>query len=96
MKKNLPAGKTFRKSLEEDIVADAFPISDNKNVKAQEATYYMFESSGTGIGYTNLTGRFPYRYSRSNKYILIAYHYNVNAIIVEPVKNRQAATLTAA
>ena len=82
--------------LEEDIIADAFPISDDNNIKMQEATYHLFESSGIGIGYTNLTGRFPYRSSRGNKCILVAYHYDANIIFPEPVNNRQVATLTSA
>ena len=67
MKKNLPAGKTFCEALEENITVDAFPILDDKNVKTQEVTYYLFESSGTGVGYSDLTGQFPYCSSCSNK-----------------------------
>ena len=49
MKKNHPAGKIFFKVLEEYIIAEEFPISNCKNLKTQEATYHLFESSGTGI-----------------------------------------------
>ena len=44
----------------------------------------------------DLTGRFPIQSSRGNEYILIAYHYDSNAIVGLPVKNRQTATLSAA
>ena len=44
----------------------------------------------------DLTGRFPYCSSRGNEYILIAYHYDSNAILGLPIRNRQAATITAA
>jgi len=46
--------------------------------------------------FMDLTGRFPIRSSRGNEYILIAYHYDSNAILGEPIKNRQAATITSA
>ena len=75
---------------------DTFPILDNLFVKTQEVTYNIFESTGTGIGYIDLIKRFPYRSSRGNQYILVAYYYNANTVLVELVKNRQAATLTAA
>jgi len=50
----------------------------------------------TGKAFSDLTGRFPHRSSWGNEYILVVYHYDSNAILVEPVKNRQAATLTEA
>ena len=40
------------------------------------------------------TGRFPYKSSRGNEYILIGYHFDSNAIYGVPLKNRQAATIT--
>ena len=41
----------------------------------------------------NLTGRFPYQSSRGNNYMMVAYHYDGNAIRIEPLKNRQAGTI---
>ena len=41
----------------------------------------------------DLTGHFPHCSSRGNNYILVAYHYDSNAILGEPLKNRQAATI---
>jgi hypothetical protein len=37
---------------------------------------------------TDLTGRFPVRSSRGNQYLLVAYEYDSNGILIEPVKNR--------
>ena len=55
----------------------------------------IFEIGETGIVYTYQTGRFPYRSSQGNTYIMVAYHYEANVILVEPIKNRQAAILAA-
>lgn len=43
--------------------------------------------------YLDLTGRFPYISSRGNQYLLVVYDYDSNAILVEPLKNRQAAVI---
>jgi hypothetical protein len=43
-----------------------------------------------GTGYTDLTGRFPHISARGNKYLLIVYDFDSNAILSEPLKSRQA------
>ena len=55
------------------------------------ATIVPFESRM--MGYLDLTGRFPYPSSNGNQYIMVAYDYDSNAIIAQPIKNRQAATM---
>ena len=47
IKLNLPPGKSFRTALEEDIFDDAFPKSDDKNVKTNEVLFKLFETSET-------------------------------------------------
>ena len=41
----------------------------------------------------DVTGRFPYKSSQGNEYILIAFHVDSNTIIGTPVKYKQAHTL---
>jgi hypothetical protein len=41
-----------------------------------------------GKVYTDLTGRFPTTSSKGNKYLLILYEYDGNAILAEPMKSR--------
>ena len=43
--------------------------------------------------YADLTGKFPYKSSRGNQYIMVMYDYDANTIDVEPVKSRVAADL---
>ena len=95
IKKNMPKGQSFQDALKADILDDAFPESDEDNKKTNDIIYHLYDSS-EGVGYTDLTGRFPYRSSRGNEYIMVAYNYDANAILAEPVKNRQALTLTTA
>ena len=76
-----------------DILKDAFPSSDVPNVKKHEAIYAIIKDSDI-TAYTDQTGRFPYRSSRGNEYLMIGYHYDANAILVGALKNREAQTLT--
>jgi hypothetical protein len=43
--------------------------------------------------YTDQTGRFPVVSSKGNKYIMILYDYDSNAILAQPIKDRTAAEL---
>jgi hypothetical protein len=38
--------------------------------------------------YTDQTGRFPVVSSKGNKYIMILYDYDSNAILAQPIKDR--------
>jgi hypothetical protein len=72
--------------------------TDNNHTVPQEAdnaaTYQVFTSiENTGRLYTDQTGRFPVRSSRGNNYILVAYDYDSNAILTEPLKNRQGTEI---
>jgi hypothetical protein len=43
--------------------------------------------------YTDQTGRFPVISSKGNKYIMILYDYDSNAILAQPIKYRTAPEL---
>jgi hypothetical protein len=43
--------------------------------------------------YTDQTGRFPVILSKDNKYIIILYDYDINAIMAQPIKDRTAPEL---
>ena len=47
----------------------------------------------TGKFYTDQTERFLVTYSKGNKYILVAYHYDSNIIHAEPLKTRSGLDL---
>jgi hypothetical protein len=66
---------------------DEQPVSDSPN----ERTHHVFAAvhdTTTGQIATDLTGRFPNTSSRGNKYILVLYDYDSNAILTEPMRNR--------
>ena len=76
---------------------DFFPQSDTPNKKTNDVLYMLVDDAdGMSRAYTDLTGRFQYRSSRGNEYVLVAYHYDANAILATPVRNRQKETLVTA
>ena len=65
------------------------------NKPLQKTQNTIFSSINTSIKtYMDLTGRFPYKSSRSNECILIAYHIDSNAILGQAIKKRLALTIT--
>ena len=75
-------------------VNNFFPPSPQPNIKSNEVIYTIVNTQDKG--FFDLPGRFPICSSRGNQYLVIAYHYDANAILGMPIKNRQAATITAA
>jgi hypothetical protein len=51
------------------------------------------ETIDAGQIYTDQTGRFPVVSSKGNKYIIILYDYDSNAILAQPIKDRTAPAL---
>ena len=50
----------------------------------------------TGKNYTDQTGRFPVTSSKGSKYVMVAYNYDCNAILAEPIQSRSEASLVRA
>ena len=75
---------------------DVFPASPTPNLKTNAVAYILVNKTDMVTAYQDLTGRFPYKSSRGNEYILIGYHYDANCILGHPVKDRKAPTLTSA
>ena len=75
---------------------DAFLASAKPNVKTQQVVYFLSTADSLGLAYSDLTGKFPVQSSRGNNYLLVGYHQDANAILVEPLINRQAQTIVTA
>ena len=74
--------------------SDYFPPPVNAEEKTNQVIYSVLEtSSKQGKAYMDLTGKFPVKSARGYQYILIAYHYDSNAILAKPIKNCQAQTI---
>ena len=88
---NLQSTKIPHNNDEED--EDYFP-HDGMGAKTHENIAVIYPFTPKLTTYSDQTGRFPHRSSRGNEYLVIMYDYDSNAILCEPIKNRQARTIT--
>ena len=65
-----------------------FSTTADEDPKVRTNWVYMKPIQMTGQIYSDQTGRFPVTSSRGNKYIMIVYDYDSNAILSEPLKSR--------
>ena len=75
---------------------DAFSPSSLPNIKTNKVLYFLGSTDVLGTAYSDLTGRFPVQSSQGKNYLMIAYHQDANAILVEALKNRQAKSIVSA
>jgi hypothetical protein len=77
---------TQPRAIETNANEDSNPPSDSPNQRSHHV--FAAVTDVTGQISTVLTGQFPITSGRGNKYILVLYHYDSNAILAEPMKNR--------
>ena len=65
-----------------------FSTPDHPNNKTNDVIYLRVEVISKNVAYTYLIGHFPYRSSRGSDYMVTGYYYDVNTILLEPLKNR--------
>ena len=83
-------------AITQDVHDDAFPPSEAPNTRTNAIYYKICSMAPKHLAYTDLTGRFPYRSSRGNQYIMVAYSYDSNAILAKAINNRSASSITSA
>jgi hypothetical protein len=72
----------------DDTFQPSPPITDRMRTNYVYAAMIDDSNNNTkGQIYSDLTGRFPVTSSRGNKYLLVVYDYDSNAIIAEPRKH---------
>ena len=75
----------------EEMQQDFFPTRTPTPTNNVMCTIVPFNTPSKA--YADLTGKFPYRSSSGNQYIMIFYNYDANYINAIPVKSRRAADL---
>ena len=91
-RQGLQSTKTASPSINNDAQQDFFPPHSNE--KTNDVCTIIQKLNPKTTAYSDLTGRFPYKSSRGNQYILIVYHYDSNAILAEPLSDRRGHTIT--
>ena len=79
-----------------NVNSDFFPKDNPSHTKSFETISQVISFSPKEFAYGDLTGAFTFKSSCSNKYLYILYDYDSNAILVHPLKSRQAAVIKAA
>jgi hypothetical protein len=75
-------------------IKDAELIDQEPDPDRGIKTQYVYAATiDAGQIYTDQTGRFPVVSSKGNKYIIVLYDYDSNAILAKPIKNRTAPEL---
>ena len=87
-RKNTRSTQTKQTSRDDANQEDIEPTPE---VKTEEVFIAFLSADTTGTVYTDLTGKFPVTSRMGNKYILVLYHYDSNAILFRPMKNRSDA-----
>ena len=82
--------------LESECEKELFPTAPEDNLKTQQCFASVVSFESTAKAYSDQTGKFPFTSSRGNKYIMIIYDYDSNAILQEPLKNRTDTELARA
>ena len=89
-------GKNLR-STQQPTENEFFPVKNPTKTKEWFTSIETVDKFvAKNVTYSDLTGRFPHQSSRGNKYIIILYDYDSNAILMEPLKSRQAGEITTA
>ena len=86
-RKNLQSTKPPTKLESNKDVTDHFPTSSAPVTKSNQVVYVLIDKSTISTAYQDLTGRFPFKSSSGNEYVLIGYHYDANCIVGHPVKD---------
>jgi hypothetical protein len=75
-------------------IKDAKVIITEPDVDHGIKTQFVYAATiDAGQIYTDQTGIFPVVSSKGNKYIMILYDYDSNAILAQPIKDRTAPEL---
>ena len=89
--KTKPKQDPFLNDATTETLADQFPVQPEDGKRSHLC--FVATHDIKGAVHSDLTGRFPTASTSGNNYLLIAYSYDDNNILLEPVKNRKADTL---
>jgi Reverse transcriptase (RNA-dependent DNA polymerase) len=93
-RKNTRSTKPKQGPANTEEETDAFPPQPKKTKRTN--TCFLTAMEPTHIVYSDQTGRLPHPSSGGNNYLVIAYDYDSNHILLRPVKSRTATHLTEA
>ena len=90
-RKNLQSTKHVKPEVEVEEDRNFYP--DTESVKIHEICATIIPFNLKRKGFSDITGAFPHKSSRGNVYVMVMYDHYSNAILAEPIKNIQTATI---
>ena len=93
--KNVRSNRKLKTPIQQDTETDIAPAHDT-TAKCEVFYFSELADSNECTIYTNLTGIFPIRSYKGNQYIFLTYIYDLNDIIVRPMKSRESEDMQAA
>lgn len=91
---NLRSTRVAPKDLLPPDFDDIFPTQEAPTSTCYVTTIAL-PTAPTGKYYTDQTRCFPCTSSSGNNYVLLAYHYDANCILAEPISNRKSGSIVA-
>ena len=91
-RKNIQSTKPKQVQFQDESGDDPYPVQPQDNQRTHVC--FLAESEPKHIVYTDQTGRLPYPSNTGNNYLLIAYDYDSNNILLRPYPNKTATVLT--
>ena len=82
-------GLIFQAVFYSELDEDSYLDSPTPNNKTNDVAYIVINRDEVYTAYTDLTERFPRQSSSGNEYLLIAYQYDENCIVAQPLKKRK-------
>ena len=90
-RKNLQYTNNVKSEVEVEEYRKFYP--DTESVKTHDLCSTIIPFNINIKCFSGITGAFPHKSSRINLYVMVMYDYDSNAILAEPIKNRQASTI---
>ena len=91
-RKNTQSTNKERINNDSEEILDAFPTQENTNEKDIFIALATIDQYNNAVC-TDLTGKFPKTMQSGMQYILVAYHYASNAIMIRAVKDRSDTSM---
>ena len=94
LKLTIPTAKGHMRKQQQNYRSTKPKQNTNKDAiemtapQARQNDIYVKPIEATGLVCTDQTGAFPITSSRSNRYIMVAHHYDTNSILVRPMPSR--------
>jgi hypothetical protein len=92
-RKNIQSTKPKQVTFQDSTEDETFPASPTGNHRSNFC--FLAASEPKSIVYTDQTGRIPQPSNSGNNYILIAYDYDSNSILLRPYRHKTAEVLKA-